>query len=122
MPDLLEISFHHKNHFISIHFIDSDSMLQVLPESLHFMCNSDQPNCNPSWNPTAILDGTLWRVINAELRPGEYNIGWASCRISHVLSRCPSVMNFCEDAGIERVSIQVSSYHHSTVLLIQDKQ
>ena len=36
MPDLLEISFHHKNHFISIHFhfIDSDSMLQVFPESL----------------------------------------------------------------------------------------
>ena len=61
MPDLLEIPFHHKNHFISIHFyfIDSDSMLQVFPESLHFMCKSAlvggidcaQPNCNPSWNP-----------------------------------------------------------------------
>ena len=42
MPDLLEISFHQDNHFISIPspFIDGDSMLQVFPESLHFMCKS----------------------------------------------------------------------------------
>ena len=42
MPDLLEISFYHKNNFISIHFhsIDSDSLLQVFPESLHSMGSS----------------------------------------------------------------------------------
>ena len=61
MPDLLEISFHHKKYFISIHFhiIDSDSMLQVFLESLHLIyisalvCGIDctQPNCNPRWNP-----------------------------------------------------------------------
>ena len=54
MSKLLKISFHHKNHFIRIHFhfIDDDSMLQVFPESLHFMCvDCVQPYCNPSWNP-----------------------------------------------------------------------
>ena len=31
-------------------------------------------------------------------------------------------MNFREDAGIERESIQAPSYYHSTVSQIQDKQ
>ena len=31
-------------------------------------------------------------------------------------------MNFHDDTEIERVSIQASSYHHSTVPQIQDKQ
>ena len=31
-------------------------------------------------------------------------------------------MNFREDAGIECESIEASSYHHSTVPQIQDKQ
>ena len=30
-------------------------------------------------------------------------------------------MNFCEDDGLERESIQASPYHHSTVPQIQDK-
>ena len=59
MPDRLEISFCHKNHFILYSLPDSDSMLQVFPESLHFMYRSAlvggidcaQPNSNPSWNP-----------------------------------------------------------------------
>ena len=61
MLDLLEISFHHKNHFISIHFyfIDSDSMLQVFPESLHFMCKCALVRGIDVPNPTAILAGTL---------------------------------------------------------------
>ena len=42
--------------------------------------------------------------------------------IIHVISRGPSVMNFRDDAGIERESIQASSYHYSTVLQIQGKQ
>ena len=42
MVDLLEISFYYKNQFNSIHFhvIDSDSMLQVVLESLHFVSKS----------------------------------------------------------------------------------
>ena len=60
MPDLLEISFHHKNNFIiHFYFIVSDSKLQVFPESLHIMCKSAlvggidcaQSNCYPRWNP-----------------------------------------------------------------------
>ena len=54
-------------------------------------------------------------VINAELKPGDYDIGCASHRIFHVISRGPSVMNFLKDAGIEHKSIQASSSHHSTV-------
>ena len=36
--------------------------------------------------PTAILAGTLSMVINAELKPGEYDIGWISHRVIHVIS------------------------------------
>ena len=61
MPNLLEISLHHKNHFISIHFhfIDGDSMLQVFPESLHVMCRSALFEELTVPNPTATLVGTL---------------------------------------------------------------
>ena len=91
-------------------------MLQVLLENLHLMCRSAlvwgihcaQLNFNPSWNP---VNGDKC----AELKPGECDNGWASHHIG------PSIMNFREDAGIERESIQ-SSYHHSTVPQIQDMQ
>ena len=69
MPNLLEILFHYKNHFISIrfHLIDTNTMLQVFPESLNCKCkwafvwgiDCGQPNCNPSW-----------MVVNAELKLG----------------------------------------------------
>ena len=61
MPDLLEISFHHKNHFVCIHFhfIDSDSMLNVFAECLHFMCKRPLFEEYTVPNPTAILAGTL---------------------------------------------------------------
>ena len=42
--------------------------------------------------------------------------------IFHVISQSQRVINFCEDAGIERKSIQASSYHYSTIPQIQDKQ
>ena len=57
MPDLLEISFHHKIIFNHLDFMHRDSILQVFPESLHFICISAlvidcaQPNCNPSRKP-----------------------------------------------------------------------
>ena len=44
----------------------------------------------------------------------------AEHHIIRAISRGPSVMNVCEDAGIERESIQASSYHPSTVPQIQD--
>ena len=59
---------------------------------------------------------------NAELKSGKYDIGRASHRIILVISRDPSIMNFCRDAGIERESIYASLYHHSTVPQIQEKQ
>ena len=61
-------------------------------------------------------------VVNGELNPDEYDIGRKSHRIIHVISRGPSVINFHEDAEIERESIQASLYHHSTVPQIQDTQ
>ena len=61
-------------------------------------------------------------VVNAELKPGEYDIGRISHRIIHVISRGPSIMNFGEDAGIEHESSRAASYHHSTIPQIQDKQ
>ena len=93
-------------------------MLQVLLENLTFMCKSAlvwgidyaQPNCNPIWNPDK-----CWKS-------GEYDIGRASHYISHVISWGLSIMNFHDDAGIERESIQASSYLHSTVHHIQDNQ
>ena len=60
-------------------------------------------------------------VINAELKPGEYDIGCASLHIIHAISRGLSI-NFREDTGIERESIQASLYRHSTIPQIQDKQ
>ena len=46
----------------------------------------------------------------------------AEHHIIRVISRRLSVMNFREDAGIERESIHASLCHHSTVPQIQDKQ
>ena len=122
MPDLLEFSFHPKNHFISIHFhfIDSDSMLQVFPEGLQFMCKSAivwgidcaQSNCNPSWNP--VNGDKYWTKARWIWR-------WLSITLHHSCNFTrPSIMNF--HAGIERESIQASSYHHSIVPQIHDKQ
>ena len=52
-------------------------------------------------------------VISAELKPGEDDIA------GHHIA---SFMNFREDTGIKRESIRASSYHHSTILHIQDKR
>ena len=59
MPDLLETSFHHKNHFVHIHFhfIDSDSTLQVFPEILCVKVPWFEQYIVPK--ATAILAGTL---------------------------------------------------------------
>ena len=53
-------------------------------------------------------------VINAELKPGEYDIGRTSHCIIHVISRGPSIMNFHEDARIEHESI---CKHHRIITL-----
>ena len=61
-------------------------------------------------------------VVNAELKPGEYDIGRISHHIIHVITRGLSTMNFGKDAGIEHESSRAASYHHSAVPQIQDKQ
>ena len=91
------------------------------------MYKSAHANLHMVWevpvpNSTAILAGTLWMVVNTELKPGEYDIGWASHCLIHVISRGPSVVNFRKDAELEHESIQGSSYHHFTLPQIQDKQ